>query len=91
MKHANLQINGKVQGVFLRERTKNKAKELGLIGFVRNEEDGSVYAEVEGEETLIEDLVKWLQNGGVELATVEKIVVDYEDKLKVFTDFSIRS
>jgi len=43
-----LRIYGKVQGVFFRKYAQMTAQSLGLGGFVRNEPDGSVYAEVEG-------------------------------------------
>jgi acylphosphatase len=91
MKHAKVKINGKVQGVFFRAETKKKAEELSLLGFVRNEDDGSVYVEVEGDETLIADLIKWFNDGGPELATVEDVNVECEDSLKQFQEFSIRS
>jgi len=42
-------IYGLVQGVFFREAAKRKARELSLVGFVKNQEDGAVYLEAEGE------------------------------------------
>ena len=47
-KHLDIKISGKVQGVFFRDETKNKAEQLGLVGFVENTEDGKVYIEAEG-------------------------------------------
>ncbi len=91
MKHLKLQITGKVQGVFFRAEAKKKAEELGLKGFVRNEDDGSVYLEAEGEETFLEELIAWVKAGGPELAYVDKIKADYDDALKAFDDFSIRA
>ncbi|MEZ5066975.1 MAG: acylphosphatase [Bacteroidia bacterium] len=52
-------VSGKVQGVFFRKFTKEKAVESGLNGFVRNQNDGSVYIEVTGEETVLEDFIQW--------------------------------
>jgi len=91
MKHLNAKITGSVQGVFFRAEAKKKAKQLGLAGFIRNEADGSVYIEVEGEESLIADLMKWCQDGGPELASVEHVNHEYEEGLKNFEDFSIRA
>lgn len=50
MKHFKLNVSGTVQGVFFRASTKDAADRLGIKGFVRNEPDGSVYIEAEGEE-----------------------------------------
>ena len=50
MEHWNFRISGKVQGVFFRDSTQTEADRLGLKGIIRNESDGTVYAEVEGKE-----------------------------------------
>ena len=62
-KHYKLRITGKVQGVWYRASSRDKAIELGLTGFVRNEPDGSVYAEVEGPAAAVDRFVDWAQNG----------------------------
>ena len=56
-------MSGKVQGVFFRASTKEKAEELGITGFVRNERDGSVYIEAQGEEDVLEDFLHWCKRG----------------------------
>ena len=43
MKHINIKVTGKVQGVGFRETTKIIANQMMVNGFVRNEKDGSVY------------------------------------------------
>ena len=58
-----IQVYGKVQGVWYRASTRNKARELGLCGIVRNEADGSVYIEAEGPEAAIEALREWCKQG----------------------------
>jgi len=50
MRHLNIRVSGKVQGVFFRASTKEQADQLGVKGFVRNEPNGDVYIEVEGDE-----------------------------------------
>ena len=74
MKHVNLRISGKVQGVFFRASTRDKARELNINGFVRNETDGSVYVEAEADEEAIDRFVGWCTMGPVR-ARVEKIEV----------------
>lgn len=90
MKHVSVKVKGKVQGVFFRAETKRKADELGLVGFVRNEEDGSVYLELEGEETLINELTEWLKRGGPELASLSDIEVQSLEEVVNFKDFTVR-
>ena len=78
LKHYNIKISGKVQGVFFRDSTKKKAQELGLSGFVRNEPDGSVYIEAEGDAALLEEFVAWCKHGP-QLARVENIDIQEGD------------
>jgi acylphosphatase len=58
MQHWNIRVTGKVQGVGYRYFVERAAQELGLKGFVRNEPDGSVYIEVEGEKLILEAFVE---------------------------------
>jgi acylphosphatase len=59
----NILVKGKVQGVFFRAYTKQKAEELGLRGFVKNNMDGSVYIETEGEENVLREFISWCRKG----------------------------
>ncbi len=79
MKHLKIKVIGKVQGVWFRASTKDKADELGLHGYVKNEPDGSVFIEVSGAEKLIEDFLKWVKKGP-ELARVDELIVENNDK-----------
>jgi acylphosphatase len=63
IQHLNIRINGKVQGVFYRASACEKAQALQLYGFVRNESDGSVYIEAEGDAKELESLVSWCRVG----------------------------
>jgi len=56
-------VTGTVQGVFFRTYTKAKANELGLVGWVRNCEDGSVEVHAEGTEAQLLALESWLHRG----------------------------
>lgn len=53
---------GNVQGVGFRYVSARKARELGLVGWVRNEYDGSVTMEVQGEEVKIDMLLQFLMS-----------------------------
>lgn len=56
-------ISGKVQGVFFRAYTKEKAEELRLKGWVRNTKDGRVEAVFEGVKEKVEEMIKWCRQG----------------------------
>jgi acylphosphatase len=62
-KHLSIRVEGRVQGVFYRASARQKATELGLHGFARNEDDGSVYIEVEGEEQALNEFLQWCKTG----------------------------
>lgn len=54
-------FKGMVQGVGFRYHAKYHASALGLTGWVRNEYDGSVILEVQGEAAVIDQLIVELQ------------------------------
>jgi acylphosphatase len=56
-------ITGRVQGVSFRAWTRNEAIQLGLVGWVRNEEDGSVTALLSGPESVILRMIARLRQG----------------------------
>lgn len=58
-----IRVEGRVQGVFFRVSAKREADRLGLSGFARNEPDGSVIIEVEGDECDVATLVGWAEAG----------------------------
>lgn len=87
-KHLNIKVSGKVQGVWFRKSTQDKALELGINGFVRNEADGSVYIEAEGSEDGLNIFLEWCKQGPP-LARVDKLDVS-ENRLENFFDFKIR-
>ena len=68
-------ISGRVQGVFFRDSTRQKADELNLTGGVRNLRDGRVEVLVSGEEAVVQSLIKWLENGPkyAKVSTIEVI------------------
>lgn len=63
MKRVHLKITGKVQGVFFRESMKERARGLGLNGWVANRDDGSVEAMVEGDTTKVDEFERWTHRG----------------------------
>ncbi len=85
--HFKITVKGKVQGVFFRALTKEKAEVLGLSGFVRNEQNGDVYLEAQGEK--VEELIDWIKAGGPKMANIEEVIIS-EGKGQMFIGFKIR-
>jgi acylphosphatase len=71
---ALVRITGKVQGVSFRVWTRDEAKRLGLAGWVRNEEDGSVAALIAGPDTAMSTMIErfWRGPSGASVSSVEK-------------------
>ena len=88
-KKIHITISGKVQGVFYRMNAKNKADELGLVGWVKNTPDGKVEILAEGEEKNLKEFIKWCYNGS-EGAKVNEVKVEWENVNKgAFEEFEI--
>ena len=87
-KHFVIKVNGLVQGVFFRASTKEKADQLGVKGIVRNEADGSVYIEAEGDPENVKKFIQWCHQGPPR-AQVDACDVT-EGPLKNFTAFIIQ-
>ena len=81
-------ITGRVQGVFFRDSTRNKANEFSIVGSAINLKDGSVRVITQGSASNVDELVKWLEVGP-KMAVVERVdEVDIADDLE-FNDFSV--
>lgn len=79
---------GEVQGVFFRKSTLEKARELSIKGWVKNESDGSVLAEIEGTSQAVSMMEDWLRVGPKN-ARVREIISE-EGTEKGYLDFEIR-
>jgi acylphosphatase len=75
---AHVVVTGRVQGVFFRAETRDRAASLGLNGWVRNNPDGSVEAVFEGDRERVSSMVEWCRRGPSH-AQVENVDVAWED------------
>lgn len=60
---AHWQVRGRVQGVFFRASTRDRARQLGLDGWVRNRDDGSVEVAVAGPAAAVAELREYVAQG----------------------------
>ena len=74
---AHVRVSGQVQGVFFRDSTRQKAEELGLLGWVKNLPDGRVEAVFEGPSDSVREMVRWCGEGPQQ-ASVENVDTDFE-------------
>ncbi|HAW49878.1 TPA: acylphosphatase [bacterium] len=82
-------VSGLVQGVFFRANTKDVARSLGLVGWVRNLKNGKVEVYAEGKEEDIKRLVEWCRRGP-RGARVSDIKVEYGNTQDGLDRFEVR-
>ena len=87
---AVLKIQGRVQGVFYRQSTKETAVRLGLTGWAKNCPDGSVEAVFEGERKAVDAGIEWCRQGPPAAHVIE-VIVAWQDFQDEFSWFGIRS
>ncbi len=85
--HYDIHVYGKVQGVFFRASARHRAMLLDITGFAKNEPDGSVYIEAEGEEQSLALFIGWCHEGP-ERAVVSRVDV-ITAPLKNFSSFEV--
>jgi acylphosphatase len=85
-KRVELKIYGKVQGVFFRETSRMEAKKLNLVGWVRNEPDGTVKIVAEGEDKDLNRMIEWCKYGP-DNAEVERVKAEWVKPVGEFSDF----
>jgi acylphosphatase len=76
MKRARVVVSGAVQGVFFRTETRDRARSLGVAGWIRNVPDGTVEAAFEGDGERVGSMVEWCRRGPSG-ASVENVEVEW--------------
>ena|SRR5688572_12274553 len=86
-----VRVTGRVQGVFYRQCTRDKARNLGLLGWVRNQEDGSVLLMACGSRENVDSLITWCHNGppSAKVASVEVQWLETDDDSEPAKQFEI--
>jgi acylphosphatase len=81
-------VEGRVQGVYFRDFTRQEAQKLGLCGWVRNRNDGTVEAMIAGKAELVDQMAAWLHTGSP-MSLVSKVTLEDVNELPVFSGFTI--
>jgi acylphosphatase len=83
-----IRIYGRVQGVGFRYAARNQARSLALKGWVKNQEDGSVCAVIQGSQQACLKFMDWCRQG-TGYSWVER--VDFKEmKTETLASFSVR-
>ncbi|HAI98910.1 TPA: acylphosphatase [Candidatus Peribacteria bacterium] len=56
-------ITGHVQGVFFRANTRSRARTWGVVGWIRNNPDGTVEVFAQGSEDSLKKMEEWCKTG----------------------------
>jgi len=83
-------VHGSVQGVGFRYSTQREAHRLGLTGYARNMDDGSVEVLACGDEEKLAELIEWLKAGGPRSARVDNVLTEPHQPTQEWTNFGIR-
>jgi len=81
-------VSGRVQGVFFRDSVRRRAEAVGVAGWARNTEDGTVEAVFEGDRQAVDELVEFCRRGPsrAEVAAVEVV----EEEPEGLSGFEVR-
>ncbi len=89
MRKVKILVSGRVQGVYFRLFTQNKAKHLAIAGSVRNLPDGRVEIIAEAKSTAIEKLILWCHKGPI-TARVDHVEITELQHDEVLTGFEVK-
>ncbi|MCB0428541.1 MAG: acylphosphatase [Flavobacteriales bacterium] len=87
-KHLHIKVKGKVQGVYYRKSAQEAAQRFGIRGYVRNESDGDVRIEAEGDDMQLDQFVTWCRKGP-ERAEVGRLEISEDPRVRNFSSFEI--
>jgi len=87
IKHLDIIVKGKVQGVYYRASTKAVADQLGVKGYVKNQPNGDVFIEAEADPLTLGMFLEWCDEGpqDANVTSVESI----EGELKNYRNFEV--
>jgi len=88
IKHYEIIVYGRVQGVGFRYAALNRARSLNLKGWVENLHNGSVRTAIQGNDNSCREYIQWCRNGSG-YSWVERLEIS-EKEPELFTSFVVR-
>ena len=88
MRVLKAKVSGKVQGVWFRKYTLNSARDIGVVGMVKNLVDGTVLVNASGKDENLRKFKELLENGSPN-SRVDKIDYSWEDSSIEYSTFEI--
>jgi acylphosphatase len=82
-------VSGRVQGVFFRGAAAAQARALGVTGYARNLDDGTVEIVAEGGRDALELMAAWAHHGPSP-ARVEEVRTEWSEVYAEFSEFSVK-
>ncbi len=89
MKQIHAYVSGRVQAVGFRWTTLDVARQLHVVGWVRNTQDGRVEVVAEAEEKVLKEFIEYLRRGP-RYAKVKSVEVKWLDSTDEFNDFKMK-
>jgi acylphosphatase len=89
MRRVKILVSGRVQGVYFRMFTQNKAKQFDIKGCARNLPDGRVEIIAEADHGSLESFIKWCHKGPVTARVDDVEIIELESD-EALTSFEIR-
>ncbi|WP_229359850.1 acylphosphatase [Ferrimonas aestuarii] len=83
-----MKVSGRVQGVWYRASAQETALKLGVTGYVRNLDDGSVEMLAQGADKAVDAMLDWAYEGPPQAQVADVIVSDY-DGSDLYLDFEV--
>ena len=83
-----IKVFGQVQGVFFRSNAKDVAEKLGLVGWVKNNPNGSVETLAQGTKENLGKFLTWCKRGPSG-AKVDKVEVEWGNRLENYDNFDV--
>ena len=88
MKVLKAKVSGKVQGVWFRKYALDSARDIGVVGMVKNLVDGTVLVNASGKDENLRDFKSLLENGSPN-SRIDKIDYSWEDSSIEYSTFEI--
>lgn len=89
IRKVKIRVSGRVQGVFFRKSAKKTANEYGVLGTVKNLDDGRVEIIAQAEEARLQPFIDWCHKGPIAAKVGHVEVIELTVEVSEFAAFNI--